>query len=479
MISPRFIYIWTSFATICWCNGITYLQGYSSVASFSQSYIGFNSSISQLSWLGVNATSSIFEHTGYTSDAVEHIQGVFNVTNFNLLYFDLYWNRPQAGWQLCPGVSPNKDVKCQNNLTLEVMLEAIDNITKKGPDKLVLLMFNLQEYRGNDTSFAVTLNLTHALADKLDRVLFDQFQATTLYDFLYSNNKRTLPMIFQNTAASGDQSLSSYAYNITYQDPAGTVSQTNLSSTSNWNFKSSSSSDLHEIQRFLVDGDSVILNTNHSMFHHFDNLTWLWNLDLTASSETHAPDPAIPLQILNASNAENGGKSFRCAVIYESGLFVENCYQAHFVACQSKLNNGTWVIDMKRRNYFDARLACGDDLDDTRYTLGMPKQPRQLVTLIQSINSLAVKEPVWVDLNCIFAQDCWIYGGPDAFCPFKNPEQNKKFIRMLSPIAIFIIFIFSLIMVSNSHKVPIQKNRKYWKKLISDYAEEEYEGVPA
>ena len=147
----------------------------------------------------------------------------------------------------------------------------------------------------------------------------------------------------------------------------------------------------------------------------------------------------------------------------EEGWEVSNCYEKYLFACQNKLSRNEWKLNNStKRNYFD----IDDDDCPEGYFFSLPRLNIEMLSLMTTVKQENVNYPIWIDLNDITVENCFVSGGPYAQCPYQETVTTDKFVRMIAPSFVVAMVVLVLIFIEKVfRKTPIQTNRKrYWKR---------------
>ncbi|EMG49145.1 hypothetical protein G210_0160, partial [Candida maltosa Xu316] len=245
-----------------------------------------------------------------------------------------------------------------------------------------------------------------------------------------------------------------------------------------------------ELARYIRCGYSALLNSTYTQFNVSYNASESVADKLVGSSLWSWSD-GQPIVINNTiSNNQNDTLSngtteerannvaYNCVVLTESGWSMSNCYERHVIACQNESSRNDWKLEKtNKRNYFEI------DKDDCPegYIFSLPRSSTEMLSLITTAKQQNVEYPIWIDLNDITVQGCFVSGGPYAQCPYQRTITTNKFVRMIAPSFVVGVVVLALMFLEKAFRTnPIQTNRKrYWKKAIQEYYEKnDYEGVP-
>ena len=58
-----------------------------------------------------------------------------------------------------------------------------------------------------------------------------------------------------------------------------------------------------------------------------------------------------------------------------------------------------------------------------------------------------VNYPIWIDLNDITVENCFVSGGPYAQCPYQETVTTDKFVRMIAPSFVVAMVVLVLIFI--------------------------------
>lgn len=170
---------------------------------------------------------------------------------------------------------------------------------------------------------------------------------------------------------------------------------------------------------------------------------------------------------------------FRCVALYGDGFRLDDCFQKYPYACKNSSQLSEWKIDTPGRSYFD---SYKDDICGDGFELAVPRLATDLTLLIKAMVDSNVGYPLWIDLNDITVNDCFVTGGPYADCPYFEVFTRSKLLKKIAPSFTIAGLILILVFLEKFFRInPIQTNRKtYWKRALNEYNEKHnYEGVPS
>jgi hypothetical protein len=493
----------------------------------SQRDVSTNVTIDQISTGGISLTSVLFKDRGYTTSALEDMVMML-AAGAQTLVVDLYWNESLRKFQICPVPFDNNfedfvnstvryfeqdniSYLCEVGLSIDVFLEAVmvyvqeTDTTLNG--NLIVLLFNLYSIgmdRIYDASLIGTSNDT--LSGVLQSGSGSKLYTPTLlssdktYGIIEPKNERGYPglgyFLFQEKkrvigATWEKQLAANTTYNLT--NDQGTLfnstffhSFTPLDETSLLNFTSRKLASW----RFAYDSDSdefttesladVVLEGYSPIVSHSISTDELTSL-LNSSLWSWAPNEPLTEEIARANAAESGDSlvqaAFRCAAINQEGKWeVANCYDMKVIACRGE-KDFDWVLSKQSDTYFNSDDKCSDI--EGNYTFSVPKTSLEQKYLRDYIKNKEVNGTVWIDMNSIAISNCWVTGGPYASCPYQKISSHRNFVSMLTPATMMTLLLLVFIFLLRFRKVPVQKNRKHWRRIEREKSEGEYEGVPS
>lgn len=529
-----FLWIQCVTATVNWPG----LSEQRVLAIRSQRDVSANITIDQLSLNGVRLSKVLFDRKGYTNDTLIEVRELLNI-GIQTLVIDVYWNENLQEFQLCPvdlsnnsttsgtnfdGVNilyyekDQKSYKCDDVLSLQGLIRLV-SIFGQATDtnlsaNLIMLIFNIHSLSSKNTYFSQNNNgsnntISSILSDNLGSKLYkpsdlehDRSANNTLLSgegsghgfpsssyFLFSEEKRYIATIWENELPSNSTYNIKNDYDAIFTKTALNSSFTSLENTTtptsqesfinksfqNWRFAYDEPANPFNnatVKRLVNEGYSPILNAPVSRTMDiatiFNTSLWSWNSTQplkAAQAKELSPD---------YGNTRNTESAYKCAAITEEGWVVSNCYQEKYVVCRKNSRAFEWKLSNDKKIYFHAIDACPEDT-----TFSVPRDALQEASLMDYLTSLGSNYSVWIDMNSIAISDCWVTGGPYASCPYQKVSNERNFVEMLTPAAAFCLIIFIAILLLRLKRVPVQDNRKHWKKTLATYTDNEYEGVPS
>jgi hypothetical protein len=127
------------------------------------------------------------------------------------------------------------------------------------------------------------------------------------------------------------------------------------------------------------------------------------------------------------SSSSNSGSVFRCAtsnVDLDGRWVVADCSQKYYAACRARNQPYNWTITSYPISYSFANQAC-----ENPYYFAAPRTALENSYLTQEMRRSHRDydgNGAWVDFNSLDEAGCWVMGGPNATCPWKDTltEQN-------------------------------------------------------
>ncbi|CCH41448.1 putative secreted protein [Wickerhamomyces ciferrii] len=505
----------------------------------SQRDVAANVSIDQITTAGIRLSKTLFDREGYTNDTLKNVWTLLNGGIQNLV-IDIYWNENTGEFQLCPidmsgrlstraestGViyydADDDDYKCDNVLTLQGLIDVVFRFTSETDTNLsanlILLMFNTHgllkksssnsqnndniTYSNNNTlsqilqsTFSYKLYTPSALtADRfVNRTYNSEEQSNdgfpTVSHFLFTDKRRVVSTIWQDNLPSNTTYNLTSDYNIVFPQSDLNSSFTSLNNTVVPSTEEEFINTANGNWRFAYDDDNTKFN-NGSIRHLIDwgyspilNSAVLESSDIASIFNTSlwSWDSAEPLEEniakeinKDSDNTRNSQTAYKCAALSSTGWKVENCYDSKYVACRKQSRAFEWELSLDKQTYFNAEDVCPDNTN-----FSVPRTALQQYSLVNYLKTLPENHSIWIDMNSISINDCWVTGGPNSNCPYQKVTNERNFAEMLTPASVFCLVIFLGMILLRLKRVPVQDNRKHWKKLLQQNKENEYEGVPS
>ncbi|ODV93852.1 hypothetical protein PACTADRAFT_51600 [Pachysolen tannophilus NRRL Y-2460] len=501
------------------------------IGILSQRDLSANTTIDQLTLPGINLNQVVFNSIGYTNDSYSYITDLLNLGS-SIFEINVYWNEKLAIWQVCP-VPYSENVtelatiqklendddtsfKCQRSFNLSTILTAFsehfaETDTHLNADlmQMYLNLYSLnpaydypddyvnsaEKYESLSSIIISEVSDIYKYSDlKADRANNKTYSSDgrsksfegypTFSHVLFEKYKRLIPIVASNNLDSDSSynsslldidsdyilfngsngfELTSYTFlNDTCQSdalengekkPFKTISN----QVSEWNFT------LDSYKAYIECGISPILNSSFSPYDSISDYLnislWSWNVN----------QPTI-------GTGTDEDEDYTCALFDSTGGWrVGSCSEQYPIACKNTSTNFEWIIANISKDYFSAGDYCpAGTVFDT---------PRNALDNLALMKTLNLEDDdvsdVWIDLNCINVENCWVTGGPEASCPYADIITKKLLVEMITPASVVSFVLLILTILAKFDNVPIQSNRRHWKKLINEYSKDEYEGVPS
>jgi hypothetical protein len=445
------------------------------------------------------------------------------------------FNNNVAEFESKPIVNLTEGISCQVNMTVNDLLQTVEHFVYQTNTNLaanvITLIFNLFPINDGSDSHRIQYNesllgssndtLSRMLSNHLGSELYTPAELTSsresnqaynastnetdstygfprLFPFLFDKQKRVVPIIWQNYIPSNS---SWYEYRDTDTDTTILFTEDSLSAhflpvsetyalegdytdrvKQSWRFAYDDNDDRFDdvaIQNLIDYGYSPILN--HTL-DYLSEIPTLFNYSLWSWA------PLQPYNISTAraiSDAESGDsdqalsqEAYQCASVDRDGVWrVTNCYLGLPTICRHATDEFRWILNMNNGSYFDA----ADDGCADGWIFTVPKTAIQQQSLTNYLNAIDIgnSEGAWIDMNSIAITDCWVTGGPYTSCPYQKLTARGNLIKMMTPPVLICLLIMVCIATLRLKPVPVHDNRKHWKKLIHQFAENEKEGVPS
>ncbi|CCH62511.1 hypothetical protein TBLA_0H02250 [Henningerozyma blattae CBS 6284] len=291
----------------------------------------------------------------------------------------------------------------------------------------------------------------------------------TLSTFLTRENKRIL---IADLSATSDYIPSDYIFNnsILHYDYGNmtlgcpnTIPQIKDVSRYSWRFLNSNFTP-GDIKNYIDCGYSPIINNPFDL-SNITNILPLLNSSLLWSWRFNQPSVNVPLK-------KHSLEAYNCAIFkYDPSnssfyWMVDNCYEKKLGLCRFGNEQFTWLVTKSPHTYFDFDSYKGSQCPDN-YEFSIPRTPLEQNALITTLkkNSFADID-IWIDLNSISVEDCWVTGGPYAACPYRKSMTRRHFARMLAPACACSFGILCIVFYLNLLRVPIHDNRINWRRKL-------------
>ena len=194
-----------------------------------------------------------------------------------------------------------------------------------------------------------------------------------------------------------------------------------------------------------------------------------------------APDE--PRNASTKTKADGSDDQFRCVVLDSSDAYrghwrVTNCQEKYRAACRIGGQPFDWTLSSSEGLYMDAPAVCPSGSE-----LGMPRTALENTYLYQHIlqdsqmqGGKSDRTGIWINLNSLDVQDCWVTSGPNGSCTYQSDQDERHSREVLIPtIAALIVLVLTALTVL----VKCSVNRRTSRVRRMGPGGWEYEGVPS
>ncbi|AMD18641.1 HBL261Wp [Eremothecium sinecaudum] len=311
-----------------------------------------------------------------------------------------------------------------------------------------------------------------------------QLNWPTLHDFLYVRKKRVVVMLQdqelgnQTNRIFGSSVLHFTSGNSTAVCPFTTQSDLINQSGHSWRFLHADY-ETRGIKEYLRCGYSPIIRNRYNS----GNISQL--VPIIGAATYWSWDNHLPY--LHEEDTQKGKPyaAHRCTLFRynassQSGSWViADCNQKRPYICKSETSPYEWFKADQAGNhstYFElGRFApC-----PSNHTFSLPETPLQQRSLEKYLSDNSSPDiELWIDLNSVQILNCWVTGGPDTLCPY-HKKPLGTFTEMMVPACILFAVFMVIIITLDLIRVPIQDNRRSWKRVINNYSKSETDGIPS
>ncbi|EED15446.1 Lectin C-type domain protein [Talaromyces stipitatus ATCC 10500] len=149
-----------------------------------------------------------------------------------------------------------------------------------------------------------------------------------------------------------------------------------------------------------------------------------------------------------------------------------NCSDTYRAACRVDSRPYSWVLSDSRQSFADSNKICSNGS-----SFDVPRTGLENTYLYHTVLSASdtPNEPVWINLNSIDVQYCWVLGGANATCIYiadaDNVGRKTVLVPTIAAIIILVITAATLFVKCNSNRRISRRKRvnQGW----------DYEGVPS
>ncbi|KAH0612557.1 uncharacterized protein H6S33_008937 [Morchella sextelata] len=165
--------------------------------------------------------------------------------------------------------------------------------------------------------------------------------------------------------------------------------------------------------------------------------------------------------------------SFRCAAmrVADGRWFVADCNESRRAACRVGGRPYDWTLTPTPLPY--ALLPpC----------FAAPRTPLENTHLHSLLRStLPSTASVWLDLNSLSTDSCWVSGGANAPCPYKLGDEGRREVIVSAVAAVIVLVVFGLMWFAKGASWRVERSRRKRRRAVKKRVREgvEYEGVPS
>ncbi|EDO19200.1 hypothetical protein Kpol_1050p58 [Vanderwaltozyma polyspora DSM 70294] len=303
--------------------------------------------------------------------------------------------------------------------------------------------------------------LSHFLYQKRKRVLFTELTTEMPYN--------TSSLLFNKTILHLDGG------NIAISCPTSNSELTELSLVA-WRFIENEFTD-DSVRSYVDCGYSPIIANkyNQNNITHLLNLTqsallWSWEVGQPSTNEKKNSDTLEAYNCVSFVYTANN---------YSAYWKVENCYDEKKGLCEAKTDLFSYIVSENVDSYFNFDSFDGSNCPDG-FDFSIPKTPLEQLAVINYLRLRNSSDTeIWIDLNSISVNNCWVTGGPYATCPYETVMSRRNFTKMITPASITSFGLLVLVTCLNLLSLPIHDNRSNWRRMINKLSRNEFDGVPA
>ncbi|KAL2061617.1 hypothetical protein VTL71DRAFT_6994 [Oculimacula yallundae] len=200
---------------------------------------------------------------------------------------------------------------------------------------------------------------------------------------------------------------------------------------------------------------STSANTNstpYSLFSYSTIWSWAPNEPQNASTTTESPSSDSEIFRCAISNKDRDGR-----------WVVDDCSAKRYAACRARDEPYNWTITGTPTSYSFASQNCPDD-----YAFAAPRTALEnayLTLAMRRVDRDWDGHGAWVDLNSLDVEGCWVMGGENATCPYKNiPNDNDyqeraAIVPIVAGIIVLVLFLLTLLVKCAGRQRSKRKTR--------------------
>jgi hypothetical protein len=154
---------------------------------------------------------------------------------------------------------------------------------------------------------------------------------------------------------------------------------------------------------------------------------------------------------------------------------VVDCTERHRLACRRPGEIYSWQISEDESDYYNAPSTCRSP-----YQFDVPHtalENAHLLAALQNDGRRSPDEVIYIDLNSINIQECWV-SGPNGTCPYLSTDDTDRIRIVVVPtVAAVIIFVLAALTFFVKCAANRRENKRgRRRRLLGGW---EYEGVPS
>ncbi|AQZ11292.1 MTC6 (YHR151C) [Zygosaccharomyces parabailii] len=304
----------------------------------------------------------------------------------------------------------------------------------------------------------------------LSSFLYQTKRRVVLAELTETSNKAYMPYVFNGS------SIMNFDLNNATLGLPQTINQIKALSEKSWRYLEASFTPA-DIKVYMDYGYNPII-ANEYAADNFASISELLNTTLMWSWEPNEPYS----RTTDRNTLKHNLVAYNCAVLHYTALnssaawIVDNCYTKHRGLCRNKGNGYLWRTTVSYDTYFEfSESKCPNGFE-----FSLPKTPLEQLAVSQYLANISSEDTnLWIDMNSVYVNDCWVTGGPHATCPYQRAVSKRNFVKMITPVTVCSFVILIIVCYLNFVRVPIHNNRKSWKRIVNEVSKWEVDGVPS
>ncbi|KAH8155262.1 uncharacterized protein LAJ45_00271 [Morchella importuna] len=130
--------------------------------------------------------------------------------------------------------------------------------------------------------------------------------------------------------------------------------------------------------------------------------------------------------------------SFRCAAmrVSDGRWFVADCNEWRRAACRVSGQPYDWTLTPTPLPYASLPPCIS--------TPRTPLENTHLHTLLLHTSNLPSTDSIWLDLNSLSTDSCWVSGGANASCPYTDGDEGRREVIVSAVAAVIVLVVFGL-----------------------------------